>query len=130
MNPNLYPRSFPIFAQSSLSLGASTVPKTSLQNIPFQSTWMTSSSPLLTDQKDDVGYVAEINKSVGVMNFISTTSKNDYNKYIDVKPYLPDFLRGTSDEVQKNVSLFEFTHRLFFLLIEYQFVKIIWSEFH
>uniref|UniRef100_A0A0R3RMZ8 DUF148 domain-containing protein n=1 Tax=Elaeophora elaphi TaxID=1147741 RepID=A0A0R3RMZ8_9BILA len=99
-NSNSYPISFSLSAQPSFPLGTLTTPR--LKNLPFQSTW---SSPLLANQKEYVGYVAEIKKNDDVVNSISppiTTMKNHYNMSLYVKPNLPDFLRGTTDEIQKN----------------------------
>uniref|UniRef100_A0AAF5Q3A3 SXP/RAL-2 family protein Ani s 5-like cation-binding domain-containing protein n=1 Tax=Wuchereria bancrofti TaxID=6293 RepID=A0AAF5Q3A3_WUCBA len=101
-NPNLYPISFPVSAQPPLSLGAFTVPTISLQNLPFQPTWMTSSPPLLTNQKEYFGYATEMKKSSNFMNSISTIKEKDYDISVHVMPNLPDFLRRTSDDVKKN----------------------------
>ncbi|EFO25367.1 hypothetical protein LOAG_03115 [Loa loa] len=99
-NPNLYPISLPISAEQPFSLGAFTAPTTSLQNLPFQSTWMTS-SPLQTNQMEYVGHTTELKRSGNVMKSILTTKENDYNISVHVRSKLPDFLSGTSDDVKK-----------------------------
>ncbi|KAM3719413.1 putative VWFA domain-containing protein [Dirofilaria immitis] len=100
-NPNFYPIPFPISVQPSLPLRAFTVPTISLQNLPFQSAWMTSNSPLFTNQNKFVGYITEIKKSDDVMNSILTKTGNHYNISAIVRNNLPDFLYGTSDNIQK-----------------------------
>ncbi|OZC12014.1 hypothetical protein X798_01195 [Onchocerca flexuosa] len=99
--PNLYPISFPVSVYPSLSPQAFTVPTPSLQNLPFQSTWMTNNPPQFTNQKEYIGYVTEIKKSDDVINRISTKPENDYDISIQLRNNLPDFLCGTSDDVQK-----------------------------
>ncbi|KAK6103678.1 hypothetical protein QQG55_13415 [Brugia pahangi] len=101
-NPNLYPISFPVSAQPPFSIGSFTVPTTSLQNLPFQPTWITSSPPLLTNQKEYYGYGAEKEKNSNFMNSISTIKEKDYDISVHVMPNLPDFLRRTSDDIKKN----------------------------
>lgn len=107
--------SFPIFTEPRLPLETVTLPTTNLQNLPFQSTpAMPSSSLLLSNHKDYVGHVREMKKSDDVVNPISTTTKSDCTISVHVKSSLPNFLRGTRIDTEKNVSIFKFTDKLHF----------------
>ncbi|VDK75670.1 unnamed protein product [Litomosoides sigmodontis] len=103
---DLYPMSFPNSAKLSSSTRTLLPPTTTtslLQNPPFQSArMMAGNPPLLLNQKDYISYVAEVKKLDDIVNYVPTTMRNDHNISIYMKPNLPDFLRGTTDDVQRS----------------------------
>uniref|UniRef100_A0A915PPI1 SXP/RAL-2 family protein Ani s 5-like cation-binding domain-containing protein n=1 Tax=Setaria digitata TaxID=48799 RepID=A0A915PPI1_9BILA len=81
-DPNFYPISFPMLVQPPLPPAALTP---GFRSLPLQTPWMTSNPSL----KEYIGYVTEIKTN--------TPTAIEHQQSI----YVPDFLRNTSDDVQK-----------------------------
>ncbi|MCP9261693.1 hypothetical protein DINM_005029 [Dirofilaria immitis] len=75
-NPNFYPIPFPISVQPSLPLRAFTVPTISLQNLPFQSAWMTK-----TEQTGPISFDFGKQKSGDFCSIVDWKNQELYDHY-------------------------------------------------
>ncbi|VDN45265.1 unnamed protein product [Gongylonema pulchrum] len=97
-NPNLYSVAYGMPSQPLFPVGIFGTTTSRVRSHPFQS-FSANALPVFTNQREYIGYVAELKKDADAIN--DTVLTQPSASVVDVNPFLPEFLQGTPREVQK-----------------------------